>query len=191
MKPKSHKWKVQHSSESTEWGTPPKLFGMLNDEFGFTVDVAASKKNAKCSKFFTKKKSALEMDDGAWFEAASGIKDKRAPPGFWECSSIWLNPPYGRGVDQWLMRAWRESQHGCVVVCLVFACTDTKWWKECVWKLADEIRLITGRVRFIDPATGKLSNAAPKGSAVIVYRPGRRVQKPAVSQIDNPAQEMK
>jgi hypothetical protein len=41
-----------------EWGTPQDFFDELNEEFGFTLDVAASADNAKCARHFT------EADDG-------------------------------------------------------------------------------------------------------------------------------
>ena len=83
--------------------------------------------------------------------------------------SIWLNPPYGRGVDKWMKRAYEEAQKGAIVVCLVFASTDTRWWADWVWK-ANEIRFMSGRVKFLDHE-GNRQAAAPKGSAIVVFKP--------------------
>ena len=41
-------------SKSDEHETPQSLFAPLNDEFHFTLDVAANSENAKCQKYFTK-----------------------------------------------------------------------------------------------------------------------------------------
>nr|DAH15801.1 MAG TPA: DNA N-6-adenine-methyltransferase [Caudoviricetes sp.] len=48
------------SSEKMDWETPQKLFEALNQEFDFTIDLAASPSNAKCSRFYTAKENALE-----------------------------------------------------------------------------------------------------------------------------------
>jgi site-specific DNA-methyltransferase (adenine-specific) len=184
------KWRVQHSSQRDDWGTPQELFDELNHEFGFSLDACARLSNTKCRMFIAPHQDALTQEDGAWFSIASTGIDKSA--NFWVCPTIWMNPPYGHGMNQWLLRAWREAQHGCVVVCLVFACTDTIWWDECVWNLAHEVRFIKGRVRFIDPETNKASAAAPKGSAVVIYRPGRRLSNmPTIQRMNNPKQETK
>ena len=43
----------QFSSDKVEWETPLDLFDPINDEFGFTLDVAADSSNAKCEKYLT------------------------------------------------------------------------------------------------------------------------------------------
>ena len=58
-----------------DYETPDSLFKPLDDEFHFTLDVAASKENAKCAKFFTTEENGLLQD---W----SGV--------------CWMNPPFGR-----------------------------------------------------------------------------------------------
>lgn len=51
--------KERFGSGSEERETPESLFGPLNEEFGFTLDVAASRENAKCANYFDKEKDAL------------------------------------------------------------------------------------------------------------------------------------
>lgn len=51
----------------------------------------------------------------------------------------------------------------CLVVGLLPVRTDTRWWSDHVMR-ADEIRFLTGRVRF-----GGSSSGAPFGSAVAVW----------------------
>lgn len=43
------------------WQTPPKLFKALNNEFGFTLDVAASADNHLCSNYFDDNIDALSL----------------------------------------------------------------------------------------------------------------------------------
>jgi len=129
------------SSESPEWETPQWLFDLLNEEFGFEIDVCASEKNHKCQKYFSK------IDDG--------LRQK------WE-GTCWMNPPYGRELPQWISKAKSESQKGILIVCLVPARTDTEWWwNNCI---QGEIRFIKGRLKFSDQA------GAPMASAVVILK---------------------
>jgi site-specific DNA-methyltransferase (adenine-specific) len=73
---------------------------------------------------------------------------------------VFCNPPYGRGIGDWLAKA-READ---VAVYLLPSRTDTQWWHEHAMK-ADEIRFIRGRLKF-----GDATNSAPFPSAILVYR---------------------
>ena len=53
------------------------------------------------------------------------------------------NPPYGRGVGDWLKKALEAD----LAVFLLPSRTDTKWWHEYALK-ATEIRFIKGRLKF-------------------------------------------
>ncbi|TXJ28227.1 MAG: hypothetical protein E6Q24_05455 [Chitinophagaceae bacterium] len=143
---------ILFSRNSDDWATPDNLFNALNKEFGFGLDVAASTRNARCRRFFTKKQNGLTKN---WYQHSS-----RKP--------VYCNPPYGRGVIDWLKKAYRESQKGCIVVCLVPFRTDTKYFHEAVLGKAKEIRLIKGRVKYNDD-----KNSSPFPSAIIIYRKGK------------------
>jgi phage N-6-adenine-methyltransferase len=160
---KTHTWEVQHSSSRSSWKTPPPLFRALNHEFWFEVDAAACADSRLCPDYYgpdhenERRRDALS--NGRWVKA-----DGKVP------SAVFVNPPYGRGLtDKWIMAAWHASRTAPVVA-LVMACTETVWWEKWAWR-ADEIRFIKRRVRFVDPSTGATSGSAPKGSALIVFRP--------------------
>ena len=51
--------KVLFSSKEEKWATPQDFFDKLNDEFHFTLDVAASPDNAKCANYFTEEQDGL------------------------------------------------------------------------------------------------------------------------------------
>ena len=138
--------KGMYTSNSEEWGTPKGLFDRLNKEFSFTLDICASKENAKCPKYYTKEEDALKQEWG-------GV--------------IWMNPPYGRQIGNWVKKAKETARQGkATVVCLLPARTDTAWWHDYAMK-ANEIRLIRGRLKFGD---GK--GSAPFPSAVVVFKKG-------------------
>jgi phage N-6-adenine-methyltransferase len=131
-----------------EWGTPQDFFDELNEEFGFTLDVAASADNAKCARHFT------EADDGL-------AQD-------WSADVCWMNPPYGRVIGDWMRKAYESSLAGATVVCLVPARTDTGWWWDYATK--GEVRFIRGRLRFTGGSKNNpLSHNAPFPVAVIVF----------------------
>ena len=48
------------SSKKQDWCTPQEFYDALDAEFHFTLDAAATKKNAKCSAYFTPEDDALK-----------------------------------------------------------------------------------------------------------------------------------
>jgi DNA N-6-adenine-methyltransferase Dam len=106
---KHRKWPFV-TAESQCWQTPRSLFDGLNAQYGpFDLDVAASAENTLCSKYFD--------------EATDGLKQVWAP------ARCWMNPPYDpRVLPLWMEKAYRESQCGALVVCLVPSRTDLPWW---------------------------------------------------------------
>ena len=141
--------KVMFSSNSVEWGTPQNLFNHYNDKYNFAIDVCASDENHKCDTYFTIEEDALTQ---SWAQYGT----------------CWMNPPYGRGLYDWMKKAYLESLKGCLVVCLIPARTDTKYWDEfCSRSTLTE--LLIGRLKF----TGTGSNScAPFPSAVITFSHG-------------------
>jgi phage N-6-adenine-methyltransferase len=125
------------------WSTPQHFYDALHQEFGFQTDVCEIEENAKCAKFFS------PSDDGL-AQQWTGV--------------CWMNPPYGRVIGHWMRKAYDSSQDGAIVVCLVPARTDTKWWHD--YAIKGEIRFIRGRLKF-----GGHTNSAPFPSAIIIFRP--------------------
>jgi len=118
---------TQFTAKGVEYETPDHIFLPLDDEFGFTLDVAADCNNAKCARYFTEEDDALTKH---W----RGI--------------CWMNPPYGNWLRRFVEKAYYESRSDdCTVVCLIPVRANTKWWHKFVMK-SDEIRLIQGEVKF-------------------------------------------
>lgn len=135
---------VMFSSEKECWATPMELFEELDREFQFTLDPCAIEENAKCSKYYTP-----DID---------GLKQS------WEGETVFCNPPYGKSLYNWVRKCAIEgSRDNTIVVLLVPARTDTKWFHEYVWKKA-EIRFIKGRLKF-----GGSLNSAPFPSMICIF----------------------
>ena len=137
---------VMFSSKSNDWATPQDFYNQLDAEFEFTLDPCASQASAKCASFYT------EDDDGL-------SKD-------WEGQTVFMNPPYGRKIGNWIQKAYEEGEKSNTrVVALIPARTDTKYWHNYCMK-ATEIRFVKGRLKF---GQGNTKNSAPFPSAVIVF----------------------
>lgn len=133
---------VHFSSATCEWPTPQALFDELSVVFGgFTLDPCATPQNAKCPRFFTAEEDGLRQP---W------------------TGRVFMNPPYGRQIDKWVKKAWEESQKGALVVCLLPARVDTRWWHDYVRH--GYVYFIRGRVKF-----GDACNSAPFPSAVVAF----------------------
>lgn len=133
-----------------DWQTPGWLFDVLDGEFNFTLDAAATAETAMVESFIGPEQDALRSPWGG------------------RGSTVWLNPPYGRGVGQWIAKARQEAERGAVVVVLIFSRTDTVWWHEDAMR-ASEIRFIRGRLRFLQDGVEKDPSPAP--SCVLVFVP--------------------
>lgn len=156
--------KGMFTSRSDEWETPKDFFNKLNKEFNFTLDVCASINNYKCSHYFDR------LDDGLsknWFERNFLINKEVA-------GAIWMNPPYGRQIDKWIEKAFKESINS-TVVCLLPARTDTLWFHNYVMK-AKEIRFVKGRLKF-----GNAKNTATFPSMLVVFGKGLSTKQPKFS----------
>lgn len=146
------------SSNIAEWETPAALFKVLDDEFQFTLDAAATEKNRKCKQFLA---DAFAEPVAGW-----GVKSKGG--------NIYLNPPYGRNAVDWVARAYEESRDGPVVVMLLPARTDTRWFHQ--WGVQGNVRLLPGRLRFEIGGNTSLQ-AAPFPSMLIIFD---RKTKPSI-----------
>jgi len=87
---------------------------------------------------------------------------------------VFMNPPYGREISKWVRKAYEESLKGVVVVCLVPARTDTRWWWDYCMK--GEIRFIKGGLKFRGRNKEGLivNNSATFPSAVVIFNNGKR-----------------
>ena len=133
--------RVHFSSATDQWETPSEVFGWASEKFGpLELDVCAGASNTKCEH---------------WIEADSLGKDWDLP--------FWMNPPYGRGIGEWVKRAFESSQYNRVIgVCLLPARTDTRWFHDYCTK--GEVYFLRGRLKF-----GGAKNSAPFPSMIVVF----------------------
>lgn len=142
------------SSEKSDWETPQDLFDELNREFNFKLDAACTPKNMKC---------------------AIGLYANSLETPWHLFERVYLNPPYGRSINRWIKKAKEESKKGAIVVCLLPARTDTRWFHDYIWDEKTqqpqervEVRFIKGRLKF-----GGAKNGAPFPSMIVIFKGGK------------------
>lgn len=136
---------IMYSSHTDQWATPQIFFDKLNEEFKFSLDPCATKENAKCDNYFTQEINGLLQS--------------------WEGHNVFCNPPYGKQLSQWVKKAYEESKKpNTLVVMLIPARTDTRYFHEYIYHKAKEIRFIKGRLKF-----GQAKNSAPFPSMVVIF----------------------
>ena len=86
------------SCDKLDYGTPDDLFNALHKMYSFECDASATAENTKLPVFFSPDENALKQD---WSKY----------------KSVWLNPPYGRNIGEWIAKAANESKKGTTVVC--------------------------------------------------------------------------
>ena len=136
--------KIMFSSKSNEWETPMGFYQKLNKQFKFTLDPCCTPETAKCENYYTMEDDGLSKS--------------------WKDQVVFVNPPYGN-IKEWVKKAHDESiNNGAVVVMLIPARTDTRYWHDYIMEEADSIYFVKGRLKF-----GQSQNAAPFPSAVVVF----------------------
>jgi phage N-6-adenine-methyltransferase len=136
--------------------TPRDLWNELNDEFGFTLDAAASSANAKVPNYYT------VADDGLAHS--------------WKGERVWCNPPYS-DIRPWVEQAGRECAE-LVVMLLPSNRTEQAWWQDLIepgrraGKI--EVRFLRGRLRFDTPdhdyTKQPKGNRPPFGVCLVIWR---------------------
>jgi phage N-6-adenine-methyltransferase len=141
--------------------TPPEIFNPLHEEFGFTLDVAASDSNALCERYYT-------LEDNGLISP-------------WDEQRVWVNPPYSE-IRPWVEKATREVErpHGPTVVVMLLPAnrTEQAWWQDFIEPGRRdgtiEVRFMRGRLRFDTPdhdyTKQPKGNRPPFGVCLVIWR---------------------
>lgn len=132
-------------SQTDDWATPRDFYNSVNLHYGFELDAAASSTNYLAPNWF-----GLDHPDECRRDGLTGLWAGRT----------WCNPPYGRGIKDWVAKA---SRHDDLVIMLLPARTDTRWFHEYCYKKAN-VEFIKGRLKF-----GNAKTAAPFPSMVVEF----------------------
>jgi site-specific DNA-methyltransferase (adenine-specific) len=156
--------KVHFKSSDREWETPDAVFQPLKKEFNILIDVCANAENTKCKTYFDRKLNGLTANwaEKLKFVSMTIVGNREA--------ACWMNPPYGRGIDKWIKKAYDESLRGVTTVALIPARTDTSWFHNYIHD-KQEVRFIKGRIKFVDA-----ESSAPFPSMIVIFRPKTKIK---------------
>lgn len=115
----------------TDWRTPRALFDPLHAKIGFAVDAAADQDNHLVDRWY---------GDGGEEPDALSVS-------IWD-SPAFCNPPYGKGLVEWLQKFNEQRIRGARVISLLPAYPETEWWYDYVVKPGADIFFLVGRVAF-------------------------------------------
>lgn len=82
-----------------------------------------------------------------------------------ERGRVWLNPPYGRVMREWVEKLVR---HG-VGTALIPVATGTKLWQEVVWREASAIHFYRHRIKSIRRDLKEDAMVSPQASAIVAF----------------------
>lgn len=132
----------RRSGFSVEWFTPPAVFEALGLEFD--LDPASPPGGLP----WIPARNHYSVEDDGLSQPWKG--------------RVWLNPPYGRGIERWLERL---ADHGDGIA-LVPNRSDTNWWHRAVPR-ASAVCFVHRRIAFLRP--GLPASSPPAASALIAF----------------------
>jgi len=161
--------KVMFSHKTDEYQTPQKLFDLLDAEFHFECDAAATSKNTLC-KWYLGEDYAGQKENSLIIDWQRTLFQDGLTQNY--CKIFFLNPPYSQ-IGPFIKKAYEESLKGATVVCLIPVRSDTDYWHTFVMR-AEEIRFIRHRLKFDLPkelqGEDYKLNSAPFPSCIVVFR---------------------
>lgn len=137
--PKSLLTERATSAKSDLWGSPRALAERLVQEFELSHDAAACRMTAVCGgdRYF-----GPDHEELTWRDA---LMVERWP------ARCWINPPFSM-LGQFCAKAANEAvMHGVLTVALLPANKWEQAWAHATIPLATEVRLLKGRVTYLEP----------------------------------------
>ncbi len=158
-------------SQTTDHATPKDFMDQIWAEFKPDLDPCGQREHHYSAWL-------IEKNGGRFMDGSTEAMDGLTQP--WHCRCAYVNPPYGPDLRKlWVPKIVREvdSRRAEMVVALLPARTDTRWWQAWVLKSvsrheaetwaqmrASQVRFLPGRLKF-----GDAKNAAPFPSALVVW----------------------
>lgn len=146
----------KHISGKKDWNTPPKYVDLINKFFG-SVELDP------CSNDYSLLKVKI-----AYKIPVDGLKES------WCAKTIFVNPPYGRCMENktslidWVKKGYRAYSSGAEVLFLIPVATNTKHFKDIIFKHAYGICFL-GDTRLKFWNVGKEDKKGAPMSCCLVY----------------------
>lgn len=115
---------------------PDGEFWAFDRRFHFTIDAAASDKNARLPRYWTRAHNALRLP--------------------WADERVWCNPPFS-DLRPWVEKAWEERNAQLIVMLLPANRTEQPFWQDLIEARRDQagsplrVEFLANRLRFYRP----------------------------------------
>lgn len=143
--------KVLMSRKSDEWRTPTYIWKFIKKKYHPNIDGASNERNKLCKKNFTKTKSFLKEYN------TYRLRNK----------IIYINPPFSKLKEFVRKAVYLSLNQECTIIMLIPARVDTLIWHDEIFKFADKIYFIKGRLTY--KLHGKKTAPSTFPSAIIVF----------------------
>jgi site-specific DNA-methyltransferase (adenine-specific) len=150
-----------------DWQTPADVLEIVRRVAPIGLDPCTSNDNPTRAAVWAVAPGTAE---GRWSMRVDGLSTSWT----WSANTpsgelVYVNPPYGRGIEKWTARCLEEAQRGAEIIALIPARTDTIYFhRDVAPPAAQAICFWRGRVTFINPDTGA-GDPAPFPSALVYY----------------------
>ena len=146
-----------------DWYTPPAIVKALGGQERFDLDPCTPEDPSRLPAPTARRMIPRSQDGLATV--------------WWPQAFVWMNPPYGKGMDKWMTKLANHPGGG---IALVPAHMDPGWMHDFVLNHPNTtaILLTRGRLKFMRP-DGTTGTAAPTGSVFVAYgqRAARNLKK--------------
>lgn len=148
---------ITGATMDTTWQTPPELYGLAAEYFGGRIPFDAATTDANPTNAV---ECATPEDDGLEMT--------------WP-DRVWVNPPYGRELKDWLGKIAFEASQGTEVIAILPAARWEQLYFQQALYLANCVTWIRKRVRFIRASTGERVSGNPYANMFVGWNvePGR------------------
>ncbi|MBB3277380.1 DNA N-6-adenine-methyltransferase [Pseudoxanthomonas sp. OG2] len=150
-------------NSTVDWYTPSAIVKAMGGKEGFDLDPCTPEDHTRLPTR-TARRMITPSEDGL------------TTP-WWPAAFVWMNPPYGKGMDKWMAKLAHHPGGG---IALVPAHMDPGWMHEFVLNHTNTtaILITRGRLKFMRP-DGTTGTAAPTGSVFVAYgqRAARNLKK--------------
>lgn len=143
-------------SQTVEWFTPMSVFGAM----GVMFDMDVASPGAHKAPWVPARRHLTRAEDGLstpWI--VSGGAARR------ELAFVWMNPPYGRGLRDWVVRFVDHAEGGGSGVAMLFNRSENSWYRTLEKAPGLLALFIHGRVKFVSPEM-KTPGTAGAGSVL-------------------------
>ncbi len=110
-----------------DWQTPENVLELVRKVGPIALDPCTSAENPTGAEHFCCQVT-VQDDDGRPVVASYSDGLQRRWSDF--RGLVYVNPPYGRALPQWVDKCIQEAERGAEIILLVPSRTDTRWWHK-------------------------------------------------------------